>query len=123
MIKRAIELARDNPEEKHKHACVIIDKKGNIISEGANTLSKSHPVQAHWAKKARKEKCIWLHAEIHALVKCHETPYALFVARIMRNGNIGMSKPCKICQAAIQTAGVQIVTYTTANGDTESYEL
>ena len=48
---------------------MIYDRKGNVLSIGQNSYIKSHPLQAEHAKLTGNEDKIFLHAEIHAIVK------------------------------------------------------
>jgi len=92
----------------------IFDKRGRRISSGKNFYQKSHPFQAKCAKRAGKEDAIYLHAEIHAIVKCKNLTdaYKIRVERFDKNGNPMIAKPCPICQIAIQEAGIEIVEHT-----------
>jgi deoxycytidylate deaminase len=123
VINQTIQLARENTTEyNHKVACIITDKRGNVISQGMNS-NKSHPIQAKFAKLVGKEEKIYLHAEISALVKCHKEPHTIYVARITQAGNMGIAKPCLICQEAIRQAGVKFVVYTDDNDTVTRHEV
>ncbi len=94
-------------------ALVTIRKK--IIAFGFNSY-KSHPLQK---KFGRNEKAICLHAEIDAIknalkrVKISDLKRAtLYVARIKKDGTIGMAKPCTGCQRAIVAFGIKQVIFT-----------
>lgn len=82
---------------------LIYDKRGNILSIGKNSYVKTHPLQAHYAKRVGLDKKVYLHAEINAIIKCRipEKAYRMVVIRTMANGTLGCAKPCAICTAAI----------------------
>lgn len=41
----------------------------------------------------------------------------IYVIRLMRDGSLGMSKPCQTCLTMIQKMGIRRVYYSDANGD------
>lgn len=93
---------------------IIYDKRGNILSIGKNSYVKTHPLQARYAKQVGEEHKVFLHAEIHAIVKCPNIDLAHRIA-IFRYNEAGLAvlaKPCKICQAAISKTRIQLVEHT-----------
>lgn len=91
----------------------VYDRRGRKIATAHNNYVKTHPVQAHFAEKAGKPVCTFLHAEIAALLRCKDnTPYRLYVERYRKDGSPAMAKPCSICDQAIKAWGVKEVTYT-----------
>lgn len=124
MIDAAKELAKYSEANNYKLGCIITDKRGNILSSGINKPSKSHPLQAKWAKKAGEPKRIYLHAELDALIKCkHNSPHTLYVARVRKNGGNANSTPCNICMTAIIDAGIKEIVYFDAHGKIKTKKL
>src|SRR4030066_470987 len=123
MIDYAILIAGLSDVEKNKVGCVITDKKGNFISSGVNSATKTHPMQKKFAIKSGQAFREFLHAEIQALVRCvgDIDPHTLYVARITQAGRIGMSKPCPVCEMALREAGIKKVIYTNSGGTTDEY--
>lgn len=87
----------------HKHAACIVYKK-QILSVGRNQL-KTHPMMLKYQTDETK---IYLHAEIDAIIKTINqygtsilSRCDLYVLRITGGGNVGLSKPCRGCQKAI----------------------
>lgn len=120
MIEYTIKQAFQIPHESNKQRlyAVITDKKGNIISEGSNTYSKSHPIQFYYAEKVGRGNAIFLHAEMNAIVRIirstnRRKPHSIYVARVNCKGEPVMAKPCEICEMAIEEAGIENVYYTT----------
>jgi deoxycytidylate deaminase len=113
--------AQDNaPNESSKHAAAVV-LKNEIISVGWNEL-KSHPFQVQFSKEPEK---YFLHAEVNAIRKSlnHIKPEdlskaTLYVARVMKNGEWGMSCPCAGCTKAILAFDIKKVIYT---ADSTSY--
>ena len=68
----------------------------------------------------------FLHAEIHCLLglSYEQTKGCdLYVCRIKRSGNRGISKPCPVCEAAIRRAGIRRVHYTLDSGEITTIDL
>jgi tRNA(Arg) A34 adenosine deaminase TadA len=103
-----------NTRKKFKLKAVIYDKRGAILSSGENSYVKSHPVQAKYARQIGKEHAIFLHAEIHAIIKCKNisSAYKIEISRYDSSGKPKLAQPCKMCQLAIHDAGIKIITHT-----------
>ncbi len=93
---------------------VIYDKRGKVISVGQNSYVKTHPLQAKYAALAGMPDKQFLHAEIHAIVKCKDLSRAhkIFVSRWDKKGQPALAKPCPVCMSAIESAGIEIVEHT-----------
>jgi len=91
----------------------IYDRKGNLLSIGKNSYTKTHPLQKRYAVKVNQPQKEYLHAEIAALVKCKsEDAYKIVIKRIDKNGNTKLAAPCEVCQLAIKEAGIKVIEYT-----------
>lgn len=93
---------------------IIRDRRGRILSIGQNSYVKTHPLQAEHARKAGQPLRQFLHAEIHAIVRCRDLTraHSIFVSRWDAKGEPVLAKPCAICQSAIEAAGIKFVEYT-----------
>ena len=111
-----------NSDGEHRVAAFVTDKRGNVISKGVNSYTKTHPMQAEFAEKVGQEDRIYLHAEISALVKSRKKPYAIYIARKFKNEEFALAKPCPVCAAALKEAGVKKIVYSNSNG-TATIEL
>jgi tRNA(Arg) A34 adenosine deaminase TadA len=99
---------------KHSILARCFDRKGKLISSAVNSYTKSHPIQAYFAKQVGHPAKIYLHAEIHALIKAGDKQvYKIVIMRVGKNHKPLNAKPCPICQAALKAYGVQIISYTT----------
>ena len=93
---------------------IIYDRRGNVLSIGKNSYVKTHPLQAHYAKSVGEEHKVFLHAEVHAIVKCVDIDKAHRIA-IFRYNEAGLAvvaKPCKICQAALRKTPIKVIEHT-----------
>lgn len=99
---------------KQMLTAIIYDRRGKILSIGQNSYIKTHPLQAKHAKKVGKDDAIYLHAEVHAIVRCKDLTKAtkIFVSRWDKNGNPVLAKPCPVCMSAIKAAGIGKIEYT-----------
>ena len=62
-----------------------------------------------------KPACIYLHAEIAALLKVRDwsKAFRIFVARYTKDGKPALAKPCPLCSTIIRKeTGIQIIEYT-----------
>lgn len=101
-----------------KHAAAVVIKN-KIVGVGVNSY-KSHPFAN---KYSAREGAIYFHAETSAIydalryVSKDELKKAtLYVARVNKNGDDAMSKPCSGCSRCIEDFGIRNVVYTTEEG-------
>lgn len=103
-IERAAILATKSDLVNHRHGCVIVCKRGRIISEGYNYM---------WRNMS-------IHAEIDALSKLKKrdlSTCSMYVVRIGTDkmGNpLKYSRPCEKCTEAIYKYGIGKVFYSTS---------
>lgn len=84
------------------------------MSVGENSYWKTHPLQGELSTKHGNGEQIFLHAEIAALVKLKDWSKAhrIKIERYDEAGNPKPANPCKLCRAAIERAGIEIVEHT-----------
>jgi tRNA(Arg) A34 adenosine deaminase TadA len=99
---------------KHNLTARCYDRKGKLLSMATNSYSKTHPIQAYFAARIGHPAKIYLHAEIHAIIKAGDKQiHKIVVTRISKNHKALNAKPCPICQEAIKAYGIPFVSYTT----------
>ncbi len=126
-------IDRPTMELALNHACsslsrkkvgAILLNKGRVVAKGVNQDTKTHPLQARLAELVGLDEKIYLHAEVSALIKCRSDADTIVVARI--GGHSGdelrNAKPCKICELALQQAGIKHIYYTTDDGFEYAYK-
>lgn len=93
---------------------IIYDKRGKVLSIGKNSYIKTHPHQNFHACKVGLPDKQFLHAEIHAIVRCRQLDRAhkIVVMRFDKEGKAKNAKPCPVCESAIEAAGVKIIEHT-----------
>jgi tRNA(Arg) A34 adenosine deaminase TadA len=99
---------------KHVITARIYDKRGRLLTQATNNYTRSHPLQASFARKAGQPARIYLHAEIAALVKLRaaHSPYKMVVERLDKEGRSRLAEPCPVCKAAIKHWGIEKVEFT-----------
>lgn len=115
----AKDLSLKSTHYKARIGAVIVDKQ--IVSFGTNQ-EKSHPLQKILNKRHRgfdDDDCHhYLHAELSAILKTPAdlSKATMYIARTLKNGKIGMCRPCPACMAAIISSGIKTLYYTTDQG-------
>lgn len=89
------------------------DRRGNLLSVGFNSYTKTHPIQKYFAEKVGHHHKEYLHAEIAAILRAKDKPiYRITIERYNKAGWPVSAAPCKICQEAIQAYGIEKVEHT-----------
>lgn len=93
---------------------IIYSKRKEILSIGKNSYVKTHPVQAKYAKKVGEPNKVYLHAEIHAILRCKDLSkaHSIKIFRFLDDGTPANAKPCKVCMEAINAAGIKFIEHT-----------
>lgn len=99
---------------RHIVFATIYDKKGRVLSKATNDYTRSHPMQARFAREAGMPARIYLHAELSALIKLkrNDRPSRISIERYTKDGQPALAAPCPVCQAAIKFYGINRVEYT-----------
>lgn len=104
-IQYCLEKARELPYIKgqSRHYSIILDKRGRIVSEAANSYTKTSPRMAKAANKAGLPDKQCLHSEALALFRDKQRKgVKLIVARVSADGKSMYSAPCPVCAILIQ---------------------
>ncbi len=110
----AVETAKSSPSRRRVGAVLL--RKSKLVSTAVNLEQKSHPLQAKLAEKVGLSEKIYLHSEIHALIKAKEDADTIIVARVNTQDKLRMAKPCPICALALEQSGVKNIYYSTNEG-------
>jgi len=105
-------LCAHNPIEKLPRMAAVLFTKDGRQWNGFNRY-KTHPLQK---KFGRNSESIYLHAEIDAICQAvkHTTieGASLYIARVLKNGEPALAKPCVGCERAIVHFGIRYVEWT-----------
>ena len=115
-LEVAAELARSRSTlRKFATGCVIFDRSGVPVAHG----------WSHYGERIlqRYKHYRSVHAELHALLRTTDRSRliggTIYIATIRkRSGNLGVGKPCELCEELIAASGIKTVIYTTGNPGT-----
>lgn len=109
-LNRALKMAAVSTE-RQKHGALVASGR-RVLSVGVNTF-RSHPNTVTDPKHHAS-----FHAEVAAIRALRTSPTAatIYVARVIKNGSPGLSRPCSACYAAIKSAGIKRVVYSADDG-------
>ena len=112
-------------KKRYDITAIVRDKHGHIISRANNSYVKTHPMQAKLAKRVGRDKKIFLHAEVLAILRAGhqiEQAHSIEVYRFDANGNPRLAKPCPICMELIHTTPIKQIIYTVDDNKEEKIE-
>lgn len=116
--KAALALAGAATHDVTHQLCALVVSKNKVLSVGYNQ-PKTHTISA-------ETKMQQLHAEMHAILGCHENAAEgaeVIVVRIRPSGKPGLAKPCGVCEKILRRFGVRRVFYTTNSEDSDNPEI
>lgn len=93
----------------------VLVKKKRILSTGFNQMRKTHTKASRCSADVPWH--IGIHAELHACLGVSPKDLIgseLWVARILRNGDRAMARPCKFCTRFLRSVGVVKAHFTTS---------
>ena len=87
----------------------VLIYKGKVMSVGWNS-TKTSPLQ----RQLNRYRGYDVHAEVACLAKVRDLDIdwgraSIFVYRVKKDGNAGLARPCKGCQALIKSMGIKNV--------------
>lgn len=123
-IELAMRIAGQTEFREYKHGAVLV-RGGTVL----NTSCNKNKYKA-WANRFRDSKKQRGHATVHAeigailgLDRSITEGSTVYVVRVGRDGCLRNSKPCPMCEAAMQFVGVKKVVYSNENGGIESMRI
>lgn len=113
LLTRAIELARQNPIKGLPRVAALLVTKNGDEYVGFNSY-KTHPLAKRFG---RNNQSICLHAEVDAIRKWlrnegRESGGTMYVARVLKNGEPALARPCEGCERALVAFGIEEVEWT-----------
>lgn len=114
-IKKANEIPYRRGEARH--FAVITDKRGKVISEGANSYIKTNPRMARAGKAVGLLDKTCIHAELAAIIgDKYSKGYKITVVRVGAKGQPMYSEPCCICKWLIKKHScIKEISYSTGS--------
>lgn len=118
-LNRAMKLA-ELSQVVQRHGAVLV-KGGSVIAAGVNSYTNDpsmFPVSYLNNAKvphASRGKLLSVHAEIAAIRRASPAQLkgaVLYVARVTKDGSVGLSAPCAHCASVLIKAGIKKVIFT-----------
>ncbi len=120
----AIDISKQSTVKQARLGAVLVSHS-KVVNASPN-LEKTHPMQAHLNRLRGFDPMSsgtrnTLHAEIATLLKSRDLDIEwnksmLFIARLKKNGDLGLARPCNACMGLIKQYGIKNIYYTTDNG-------
>jgi len=112
-IKKAKRILHNCPNSQH---VTFIVKRNTIICYGVNKKYKTAPLAKKFGHRFSA-----IHSEL-AAIKSFPYPivqlpsFKIINVRIKKNGDVGLSKPCRHCQTMLWFFNIRQIYYSTNNG-------
>ena len=121
-IELAARVAQQTDFKEYRHGAVLV-RGGTVL----NTSCNKNKYKA-WAGRFRKcqKGHATLHAEIGAILGLDRSMTeggTVYVVRVGRTGDLKNSKPCPMCEAAMQFVGIKKVVYSSEDGKIETMRI
>ena len=121
-ISLAKKVAEQSDYEKFRHGAVLV--RGSSVR---NMACNKHR-HCHFGKRFREAHTgnATLHAELGVILGMDRTVTqgaTVYTARVNKEGQSRMSKPCPMCESAMRHVGIKRVVYTDRGGRIETMNL
>lgn len=121
-IELAARIAQQTEFKEYKHGAILV-RAGAVI----NTSCNKNKYKA-WANQFRKKQHghATIHAEIGAILGLDRSlteGSTIYVVRVGKCGDLKNSKPCSMCEAAMQYVGIKKVVYSSEDGKIETMRI
>ena len=121
-IDLAARIAQQTEFKEYKHGAILV-RAGAVI----NTSCNKNKYKA-WANQFRKKQHghATIHAEIGAILGLDRSlteGSTIYVVRVGKCGDLKNSKPCPMCEAAMQYVGIKKVVYSSEDGKIETMRI
>ena len=121
-IDLAARIAQQTEFKEYKHGAILV-RAGAVL----NTSCNKNKYKA-WANQFRKKQRghATVHAEIGAILGLDRSMTegaTIYVVRVGKWGDLKNSKPCPMCEAAMQYVGIKKVVYSSEDGKIETMRI
>lgn len=116
VINKGILEAENSLHPQFQHGAVLFNKR-RIFNSSPNDRSRYSKFADRFISN---EFTATVHAEIGAILNQPKTVTEgsdIFVVRINKKGDLMNSKPCKMCQAAMEFVGIRNCYFSTSDGE------
>lgn len=123
-IEAAMRIAAQSEFLEYRHGAILV-RGGSVI----NTSCNKNKYRA-WGQRFRDSKKQFGHATHHAELGCvlgldrsMTEGATIYVVRIGKTGILRNSKPCPMCEAALEYVGIKKVIYSDKDGDIQTMRI
>lgn len=118
ILNKILPIAYDNldvPQARQRHFSFIV--RGNqVLCWGCNNNRRTHPLAAKYSEHP------YIHSELAAILAAPVAPAYfcrcdLINLRVMRNGRLGLARPCSHCRRLLEDFEFRRVYYSTNKGE------
>ena len=121
-IELAMRVAAQSDFKEYRHGAVLV-RGGSVVNTSCNKNK-----YRSWGNRFRKRQIG--HATHHAELGCVlgldrsiTEGATMYVVRIGKSGVLRNSKPCPMCEAALEYVGIKKVIYSDENGEIQSMRI
>ena len=99
----------------------VITKGRRVIGVGCNKI-KTHPKQRNQYTGEMGER---IHAELSSIINAGRSlrGCVIYIARIKKNGDLAMARPCEFCMDHIEEAGIKKIVFSNESGEIEEEKI
>ena len=118
----ATRVAENAAQGGYKHGAVLV--RGNIVLNASHNKNAYTRFGERFRKRDKGDATH--HAELGCILGLDRSITRgadVYVVRVGRSGNLLLSKPCDMCEAALRHVGVRRVYYSLNDGNFEFYRL
>lgn len=128
ILEKSLKLANSlyrttqKPHYQQKHFTFLFIRN-KLVSVGQNNYRESNVAAkfAHYFNVPQKKKFPTVHSEVDAISRLWGKTYVdkrirLVNVRILKDGQLGFSRPCSDCKLVLDSLGIQDIFYSTTEG-------
>jgi tRNA(Arg) A34 adenosine deaminase TadA len=121
-IDLAMKCAENSTLAQYRHGAILV--RGNAVINTSHNKNVYNRFGERFRKRDRGDSTH--HAELGCILGLDRSVTQgadVYVVRVGRAGNLLLSKPCDMCEAALRHVGVRRVYYSLNDGNFEFYRL
>lgn len=114
-----------NPQMDFRH-CALVVQGNKILGVGFNRHGWSSKQQGKYSSRKLSNNCCTVHAEVDALLRVSNREdiqgSTVYVVRVIKLGQLAMSKPCPMCHQILREHGVKRAFFSISD-DSDAYGI
>lgn len=89
----------------------VVYQRSRVLGLGSNFQHKTHPKSTHPFGRIHAELAAIIDAMRYDRFRNSLIGTSIYVARLKKDGSLGLAKPCRWCQELIHRVGIKEVTW------------